>query len=84
MHPFFKLKGIVPGIVHHPRYGDLDFRGKISFDILKDLHETGFVYIELTRNGQLFFNPEEKAQEIKSTIPRVKSSVKKRHGSKRQ
>ena len=57
MHPYFKLKGIVPGIIHHPRYGDLDFRGDIPFETLKKLYETGFIYIGLTAEGKSFFHP---------------------------
>ncbi len=52
VHKYFRLKGIEPGRVVTKKYGTLDFREKISLDILKDLYSSGFPYLELTKEGE--------------------------------
>ncbi|MCX6231122.1 MAG: hypothetical protein NTZ33_06220 [Bacteroidetes bacterium] len=43
----YKLKGIEPGVVITRKFGKLDFAEYISDDVLADLYDSGFPYLEL-------------------------------------
>jgi hypothetical protein len=52
LHPYFKLSGIEPGKVITARFGAIDFRMPVSFEILKALFDEGFPYLKLTPEGR--------------------------------
>jgi len=52
LHPNFKLIGIEPGRIGTARFGVIDFRLPVSFEILKSLYEDGFPYLKLTSEGK--------------------------------
>ena len=57
LHPYFKLKGIEPGVVIHPRFGAIDFRKVVPFEKLRVLYETGSRFIGLTKEGEAWLHP---------------------------
>ena len=52
LDPHFKLTGIEPGKVVTARFGVIDFRLPVSFEILKSLFDEGFPYLKLTSEGK--------------------------------
>lgn len=56
----FKLVGIVPGVVHTRRFGSIDFSKEVPETILKELHDDGFPYLELTEAGENKLNKNQK------------------------
>ena len=48
----FNLKGIEPGVVHTRKFGKVDFSKDVSEEVLKELHDDGFPYLELTEKGE--------------------------------
>ena len=71
MHPYFKLQGIEPGRIYTARFGFIDFREEVSYDILKALYDSGSDYIKLTVEGRKNLFPA-KIIEKKASIPKVK------------
>ncbi len=52
---YFKLK-LVPGVVITQKFGKIDFRNdNISVDMLKELYESDFPYLDLTDQGRALF-----------------------------
>jgi len=56
----YRLKGIVPGVVHTRRFGSIDFSKEVPETILKELHNDGFPYLELTEAGVNKLNKNQK------------------------
>lgn len=53
---YFKLKGIVPGEVIHPRHGSIDLsRDDLDPDFLLKLWEEDFRYLQITPEGEKHF-----------------------------
>jgi len=62
LHKYFRLKGIEPGRVITQQFGEIDFQTKIPLDVLKQLHASGFPYLELTKEGEKRLSPKPKPQ----------------------
>ena len=53
---YFKLKNIIPGRVHFARFGIIDFRrDDLDLQVLRSLVSEGSPYLELTPEGEEFF-----------------------------
>jgi hypothetical protein len=57
IHPFFNLVGIEPGTVITFQFGAVDFREAVPLHILKELYNSGFPYLKLTKLGEKELNP---------------------------
>lgn len=75
---FFKLK-LVPGVVIHQKFGRIDFRKEnLPVDMLLQLYESDFPYLELTDLGRSRFYGVETPVEPMPEIPVVKKSRSRR------
>jgi len=53
---YFRLKNIIPGRVHFARQGMIDFRqDDLDLQVLLGLVREGSLYLELTPEGEEFF-----------------------------
>jgi hypothetical protein len=57
IHPFFNLVGIEPGMVITFQFGAVDFRVDVPLHILKELYNSGFPYLKLTKQGEKALTP---------------------------
>ncbi len=54
---FFKVKGIKPGLIDHPKTGKIDLsKETVPFKKVKALYDEGCVYIELTEEGKKLYS----------------------------
>jgi hypothetical protein len=75
---FFKLK-LVPGVVIHQKFGRIDFRNEnIPVDMLLQLYESDFPYLELTDLGRSRFYGVETPAEPSTSVPVQKKSRSRR------
>jgi hypothetical protein len=65
---YFKLKNIIPGRVHFARFGIIDFRrDDLDLQVLRQLVSDGSPYLELTPEGEEFFEPKTSSQTKQAT-----------------
>ena len=57
IHPYFNLVGIEPGMVITFQFGAVDFRTDLPLHILKELYDSKFPYLKLTKQGIKAFTP---------------------------
>ena len=57
LHPNFKLVGIEPGIVITFQFGAVDFRNPVPLSVLETLYQSGFPYLQLSKQGEKAYAP---------------------------
>ena len=70
---YFKVVGILPGIVHTPKFGKVDLR-TISVEKALEMYKDGFNYLELTDEGKKKLDPDPPPANAKDLVQSIKDS----------
>ena len=65
---YFKVVKVVPGKIVVPKVGEIDFsKENLSVDLVKNLCDSNFPYIEPTEEGKVMFYGKSTKQKTKKT-----------------